>query len=57
MGVFAPLFQYGNVTVTTASVNLNIVFRHVPRPNEIREALLQLADEDRKFHLHNAQEG
>lgn len=51
-GVFGTLFNYGDVTVKTASSNLNIVFRNVPNPNTIREDLIRLADEDRKYHYN-----
>lgn len=49
-GLFGTLFRYGDVIITTASANTHIVFRNVPGPNHIRERLIQLADEDRKFH-------
>lgn len=49
-GFFATIFQYGDVIVKTASSNTNIVFRKVPKPNHIRERLIQLADEDRRYH-------
>lgn len=49
-GFFATLFHYGNLSVKTASVNLNIVFRNIPRPEFIREELLRLANDDRKYH-------
>ena len=50
-GFFATVFHYGDVSVKTASANVNIVFRNVPRPNKIREALVRLSDEDRKYHF------
>ncbi len=49
-GFFPSIFKYGHVRVKTASQNLGIVFHNVPNPNEIREALIQLSDEDRKHH-------
>ena len=49
-GIFPSLFKYGHVKVKTASQNLGIVFHNVPNPNEIREALIQLSDADRKHH-------
>lgn len=49
-GLFATLFHYGNVIVKTASSNSHIVFRNVAHPNEIRQALIQLAEDDRKHH-------
>ncbi|MBI2436461.1 MAG: PH domain-containing protein [Candidatus Magasanikbacteria bacterium] len=49
-GVFPTLFGYGNVDIKTASNNSHIVFYNVKHPNHIREQLIRLADEDRKFH-------
>lgn len=49
-GVFATFFNYGTVTVTTASANMNIVFRNIPDPNRIRNDLIRLSHEDRKYH-------
>ena len=53
-GIFATLFHYGNVSIKTASANKHIVFKNVPNPNKIREALIRLADEDRRFHMSTA---
>ena len=53
-GFFATFFHYGDVSVKTASANINIVFRNVPNPNKIREALVRLSDEDRRFHHKQA---
>ena len=50
-GVFSTLFKYGDVTIKTASSTSTIVFRNVPNPNHIREQLISLADEDRKYHM------
>ena len=49
-GMFATFFHYGNVFIKTASANTHIVFYYVPNPNQVREALIQLAEQDRKFH-------
>lgn len=50
-GVFATIFNYGNLSVKTASSNAHIIFYNIPRPNTIRERLIELAEEDRKYHL------
>lgn len=50
-GFFATVFHYGDVSVKTASANISIVFRNVPNPNKIREHLVRLSDEDRKYHF------
>ncbi len=49
-GFFPSIFKYGDVQIKTASQNIKIIFKNVPKPNEIREALIQLSDEDRKHH-------
>jgi len=49
-GIFGTVFRFGDVVVTTASANTSIVFRNIPHPNHIREELIRLADQDRKFH-------
>lgn len=49
-GIFGTLFRYGDLVVTTASASTSIIFKNIPNPNEIREHLIRLADEDRKFH-------
>lgn len=49
-GFFPTIFHYGNVIIKTASSTTHIVFRNVSHPNEIRQALIQLAESDRKFH-------
>lgn len=49
-GLFSTLFHYGNITVKTASSGSHFVFHHIHNPNEIRQALIRLAEEDRKHH-------
>ncbi|MBU2542123.1 PH domain-containing protein [Patescibacteria group bacterium] len=49
-GFFPTIFKYGNVTVKTASSNSDIVFRNIPNPNQVRQGLIQLSEEDLKFH-------
>lgn len=50
-GMFPTIFKYGVVDIKTASINTNIQFKNVPNPNFIREQLIKLADEDRKYHM------
>ncbi|PIR76616.1 MAG: hypothetical protein COU32_01180 [Candidatus Magasanikbacteria bacterium CG10_big_fil_rev_8_21_14_0_10_42_10] len=49
-GMFATLFNYADVSVKTASSNTHIVFYAVAHPNKIREDLIKLSEEDRKYH-------
>lgn len=52
-GVIATLFRYGNVHITTASENTQIILYNVPHPEKIREELIQLSHEDRKYHMQS----
>lgn len=51
-GFFATIFKFGVVTIKTASSNKNIVFKNIPDPNTIRENLIRLSHEDRKYHYN-----
>ena len=53
-GLFPSLFHYGNVFIKTASENNNIIFHNIRNPEQIREELIKLAHEDRKFHIATA---
>ncbi len=55
-GVLRTLLRYGDIVISTASTNTSIVFRSIRHPDHIREELIRLADEDRKFHYHYHQE-
>lgn len=55
-GFFPTLFDYGNVTIKTASQNINIIFRNVHNPNFMRQRLIQLADRDREYHMEEDKE-
>ncbi len=50
-GFLATMFNYGDVTIKTASSNVGIVFRKVPNPNFVRRRLIELSHEDRRFHI------
>lgn len=49
-GFIPSVLHYGDVDVKTASQNTDIVFRSVPHPNTVREDLIRLSHEDRKYH-------
>lgn len=49
-GVFATLFRYGNITITTSSSTTGIIFYQIPGPDAIRSHILTLAEQDRKYH-------
>jgi len=56
-GLFPTMFNYGNLHIKTASANTDIVFRNIPNPNGIREHVIKLADEDRKYHYQTSMKG
>jgi uncharacterized membrane protein YdbT with pleckstrin-like domain len=49
-GFFHTFFDFGDVDVKTASGSTHIIFANIPNPNEVRQALIQLAESDRKYH-------
>ena len=49
-GVFPSLFNYGTVEVQTAGAVPKFVLEQVPSPNNLRQTILELAAEDKKFH-------
>lgn len=49
-GIFPTIFNYGNIVLQTAGPVPKFVFRSVANPNHLREEILRLAAEDRKFH-------
>ena len=50
-GLFGTLFNYGNLYVQTAGEKELFVLKNIPDPHTIRERLLDLAEEDRKYHM------
>jgi len=50
-GFFPTIFNYGNVIIKTASSNSHIIFFNVSDPNKIREDLITLSHEDRRYHM------
>ncbi|OGH69630.1 MAG: hypothetical protein A2754_04205 [Candidatus Magasanikbacteria bacterium RIFCSPHIGHO2_01_FULL_47_8] len=49
-GVFPSLFGYGNLLVQTAGAKEVFRMVDIPHPENLRQAILDLAEEDRKFH-------
>src|SRR3989339_70988 len=45
-GIFATMFDFGNVYIQTAGEQERFVFYNIPEPHKIREAIIRLADED-----------
>jgi len=55
-GFFHTLFKFGSVSVKTASDNKSIVFKNVNDPNRIREELISLSHEDKKYHYSSVKD-
>jgi uncharacterized membrane protein YdbT with pleckstrin-like domain len=50
-GIFGTIFNYGNLHVQTAGEEKELfILKNIPDPHNIREHLLDLAEEDRKYH-------
>ncbi len=49
-GIFPSIFNYGNIILQTASAVPKFTFRNVANPNKLRQAILTLSSEDKKFH-------
>lgn len=49
-GIFATVFNYGNVHVQTAGAQENFLFDSVPDPVEIAQGISRLVEHDRPFH-------
>lgn len=49
-GFFESMFDYGNLLIQTAGAAEKFQIDHVPHPEALRQRILDLAEEDRKFH-------
>ncbi|MBI4779412.1 PH domain-containing protein [Candidatus Falkowbacteria bacterium] len=49
-GFFKFIFKYGDVYVQTAGEVQRFVFRQIPNPEEIRDVIIKLAEENKKTH-------
>jgi hypothetical protein len=49
-GLLPSLFNYGDIVLQTAGPVPKFYFRNVANPNGLREQILRLAAEDKKFH-------
>ena len=54
-GIGATIFSYGTLSVQSAAEKARFHFENVHNPNGIRQRILDLADEDRKYHVGNVQ--
>ena len=49
-GFFPSMFNFGNLLIQTASAVEKFRITNIPRPESLRQKILDLAEEDRKFH-------
>ncbi len=54
-GIGATIFGYGKLSVQSAAEQARFHFENVHNPNIIRQHILDLADEDRKYHVGNVE--
>lgn len=49
-GIFATLFNYGNVIIQTAGALPKFTLSNIPNPHQVRQMLMDLSAEDKKYH-------
>ncbi len=49
-GIFQTLFNYGRLQIQTAGALPKFVVHNVPDPHNMRQMILELSAEDKKFH-------
>ena len=49
-GIIPSLFGYGSVYIQTAGRTKRFEMEQIPNPHKIRKLIMDLAEEDRKFH-------
>lgn len=54
-GITATIFSYGLLAVQSAAERARFHFENCHSPNVVRQRILDLADEDRKYHIGDVQ--
>ncbi len=49
-GIVATIFNYGRLQLETAAEQAHFKFDAIPMPHELRRELMELSEEDRKYH-------
>lgn len=49
-GIFPSIFGYGNLLIQTAATTEEFKFENIPHPESLRQTIMNLAEEDRKYH-------
>ncbi len=50
-GFWATIFNYGNIYLQTAGPIPKFIIHNVHRPDKLREAIINLSSEDKKYHV------
>lgn len=51
-GILPTIFDFGNLSITTASGNTSIVFQSVPDPTKVRKKIIKLSDLNKRKNKH-----
>ena len=54
-GITATVFSYGKLSLETAGKESRFHFENLHSPNSVRQRILALAEEDRKYHVGNVE--
>ncbi len=49
-GFFPSVFNYGNLSLQTAGTVERFIFKNVANPNKLRQLILDLSAEDKRYH-------
>lgn len=49
-GILPSLFGYGDIHIQTAGETQRFELKQIPNPHDVRKLLMDMAEEDRKFH-------
>jgi len=52
-GILASIFGYGTIYIQTAAEKERFELTKIPNPNEVRKIIMDMAEEDRKYHAGN----
>jgi uncharacterized membrane protein YdbT with pleckstrin-like domain len=50
-GILPSLFGYGDIHIQTAGETQRFELKQIPNPHGVRKMIMDMAEEDRKFHL------
>ena len=53
-GIFPSVFNYGDLLIQTAGAVEEFKITNIPHPEALRQTILDLAEEDRKYHAQPA---